>query len=65
VAIFYGSLAHTHRGRGLAVTDLHGSGMTIELPTKGRQVRVDGALVTVRDADWADDGIIELFVFRR
>jgi superfamily II DNA or RNA helicase len=36
--------------------------MTIELPTKGRQVRVDGALVTVRDADWAGDGAIELLV---
>lgn len=29
---------------------------------KGRQVRVDGALVTVRDAEWADDGVVELFV---
>ncbi|TQS21371.1 DUF3883 domain-containing protein [Microbispora sp. KK1-11] len=36
--------------------------MTIELPAKGRQVRVDGALVTVRDADWAGDGAIELLV---
>jgi len=36
--------------------------MVIELPTKGRQIRVDGALVTVRDADWAGDGAIELFV---
>lgn len=36
--------------------------MTIELPMKGRQVRVDSALVTVRDADWAGDGIIELLV---
>ncbi|MET8907583.1 helicase-related protein [Micromonospora sp. NPDC004551] len=36
--------------------------MTIELPTKGRQVKIDGALVTVRDADWAGDGSIELFV---
>jgi superfamily II DNA or RNA helicase len=36
--------------------------MTVVLPDKGRQVRVDGALVTVRDADWADDGAIELLV---
>ena len=36
--------------------------MTMELPEKGRQVRVDGALVTVRDADWADNGAVELFV---
>jgi hypothetical protein len=36
--------------------------MMIELPTKGRQVRVDGALATVRDADWAGDGSIELLV---
>jgi len=36
--------------------------MVIELPTKGRQVRIDGALVTVRDADWAADGAVELFV---
>lgn len=36
--------------------------MAIELPAKGRQVRVDGALVTVRDADWAGEGAIELFV---
>ena len=36
--------------------------MTIELPTKGRQVRVDGTLVTVRDADWAGDDTIELLV---
>ncbi|NBH08298.1 helicase-related protein [Amycolatopsis sp. SID8362] len=36
--------------------------MTVELPTKGQQVRVDGALVTVRDADWAGDGAVELFV---
>ncbi len=36
--------------------------MTIELPSKGRQVRVDGALMTIRDADWADDGTVELFV---
>ncbi|MFI6496659.1 helicase-related protein [Nonomuraea typhae] len=36
--------------------------MTSELPARGRQVRVDGALVTVRDADWAGDGSIELFV---
>lgn len=39
-----------------------GGEMTIELPAKGRQVRVDGTLVTVRDADWAGDGSIELFV---
>ena len=36
--------------------------MAIELPTKGRQVRIDGSLVTVRDADWAGDGSIELLV---
>ncbi|HEX5144413.1 MAG TPA: SNF2-related protein, partial [Mycobacterium sp.] len=36
--------------------------MAIELPAKGRQVRIDGALVTVRDADWAGEGAIELFV---
>lgn len=36
--------------------------MTLELPDKGRQVRVDGSLVTVRDAEWADDGAVELFV---
>jgi superfamily II DNA or RNA helicase len=36
--------------------------MAVELPEKGAQVRVDGALVTVRDADHAGDGIIELFV---
>ncbi|WP_432983240.1 helicase-related protein [Dactylosporangium sp. CA-233914] len=36
--------------------------MTVELPAKGRQVRVDGDLVTVRDADWAGDGAIELLV---
>lgn len=36
--------------------------MTVELPHKGSQLRVDGALVTVRDADWADDGAVELFV---
>lgn len=36
--------------------------MTVELPEKGRQVRLDGSLVTVRDADWADDGAVELFV---
>lgn len=36
--------------------------MAVELPTKGRQVRVDGSLMTVRDADWAGDGTIELFV---
>ncbi|MFI1381823.1 helicase-related protein [Embleya sp. NPDC020886] len=36
--------------------------MTVALPEKGRQVRVDGALVTVRDADHAGDGTIELFV---
>lgn len=36
--------------------------MTIELPTKGQQIRVDGALVTVRDAEWTEDGTVELFV---
>lgn len=36
--------------------------MTMDLPTKGRQVRVDGVLVTVRDADWASEGVIELLV---
>ncbi|MEU4094894.1 helicase-related protein [Streptomyces sp. NPDC026673] len=36
--------------------------MAVELPEKGAQVRVDGALVTVRDADFAGDGTIELFV---
>lgn len=36
--------------------------MTVELPGKGRQVRIDGSLVTVRDADWAGDGAIELLV---
>ncbi|WP_166784953.1 helicase-related protein [Cryobacterium sp. Hz7] len=36
--------------------------MTFDLPEKGRQVRVDDSLVTVRDADWADQGVIELFV---
>jgi hypothetical protein len=36
--------------------------MPIELPIKGRQVRIDGTLVTVRDADWAGDSAIELFV---
>jgi hypothetical protein len=34
--------------------------MAIELPDKGRQVRVDGSLATVRDADWADEDTIEL-----
>ncbi|CAI7979122.1 DUF3883 domain-containing protein [Frankia sp. Hr75.2] len=36
--------------------------MAIELPTKGRQVRLEGTLMTVRDAEWADDGAIELLV---
>lgn len=36
--------------------------MLDELPSKGRQVRVDGGLVTIRDADWADDQTVELFV---
>lgn len=36
--------------------------MAVALPEKGRQVRVDGQLVTVRDADHAGDGTIELFV---
>lgn len=44
------------------MTERTGGPMAIELPAKGRQVRVDGTLVTVRDADWADDGAIELFV---
>jgi superfamily II DNA or RNA helicase len=34
----------------------------LELPAKGRQLRVDGALFTIRDADWAEDGNVELFV---
>jgi hypothetical protein len=36
--------------------------MAIELPAKGRQVRVNGALVTVRDAGRACDGVIKVFV---
>lgn len=36
--------------------------MLDELPSKGRQVRVDGGLVTIRDADWAGDQTVELFV---
>ncbi|GAA2500710.1 helicase-related protein [Terrabacter carboxydivorans] len=36
--------------------------MAGELPEKGRQIRLNGGLVTVRDADWADDGAAELFV---
>lgn len=36
--------------------------MLDELPSKGRQVRIDGGLVTVRDADWASDRTVELFV---
>ena len=39
-----------------------GEPMAIELPAKGRQVCADGTLMTVRGADWADDGAIELFV---
>jgi hypothetical protein len=34
----------------------------VTLPVKGQQVRIDGALVTVKDADWVDDGTVELFV---
>lgn len=45
-----------------SITDPVRGEMTIELPMKGRQVRVGGALVTVRDADWAGDGAIELLV---
>ena len=34
----------------------------MELPSKGRQLRYGGAIVTIRDADWAADGAVELFV---
>lgn len=34
----------------------------MDLPSKGRQLRHAGALVTIRDADWAADGAVELFV---
>jgi superfamily II DNA or RNA helicase len=34
----------------------------MELPEKGRQIRVDGALMTVRDAEDTGDGSVELFV---
>ena len=34
----------------------------MELPEKGRQVRIDGGLVTVRDAELTGDGSVELFV---
>ncbi len=44
------------------MTKWTGGPMAIELPAKGRQVRVDGTLKTVRDADWADGGAIEIFV---
>lgn len=36
--------------------------MSIELPTKGQQIRIDGALVVVRDAERVADDTIELLV---
>ena len=42
--------------------DYSGDEMTLELPARGRQIRVDGALVTVRDAEMAADGVVELLV---
>ena len=36
--------------------------MAVELPDKGRQIRLADSLVTVRDAELTDDGAVELFV---
>jgi SNF2 family DNA or RNA helicase len=37
-------------------------GSQVDLPERGRQVRVDGGLLTVRDAEDTGDGAVELFV---